>query len=114
MNWSGGNVRSTPSRAFLLLVHLSRIEPFAVVAVLTVLAADAPFDSARAPAVPIAAIPPARSSPLRVVLASSPPSSAGPFTCSDIAHLRVEAGPDSARCSQNAHTIAMRTNAYDR
>ena len=70
-----------------------RIEPFE--AVLTVLAADAPFVSARAPAVPIAAMPPARSSPLRVVLASSPPRSAGPITCSDIVHLRIDAGAGS-------------------
>src|SRR5215212_11328298 len=53
MNWSGGNDRSTPSFAFLLLVHLSRIEPSAVVAAI---AGAAPVTSAPAPAPRIAAL----------------------------------------------------------
>ena len=113
MNWSGGNVRSTPSRAFLLLVHLSRIEPFGRShrprrrrPVRQRQGAGRPDRGNAAGAEqPAARRPGLVASPLRGahhLLGHRPPPNRRWRRCV------------SARCSQNGHTIAMRTSAYDR
>src|SRR5512142_2335335 len=109
MNWSGGNERSTPSRAFLLLVHLSRTEPVAETA-----APAACGAIALAPAAPRTARPPALISAPRVV--PTPSAAAALESWSDIVTSGGGVPREArstrfsvARRSHNAQAFAMRT-----